>query len=77
MLHLLGSQRRSLRDDLHLIIGNIWSGIEWKMHQRPDTPYRQGYRKYSNHQFMANGISNKFLKHKLPFLNAHAHHVRL
>ena len=65
LFHLLCSQRRSLRDDLYLIICNIWSRIERQMHKRPDTPYRQGYREYSNHQFVANGISNKFLKHKL------------
>ena len=67
LLHLLRSERRRLGDNLHLIVGNIRRGIERKMDERNDAPDDEGYRENSHHQFVANGVSNQFLKHNLFF----------
>ena len=53
--------------DLHLIVGNIWCGIERKMDERNDAPDDEGYRENSHHQLVADGVSNQFLKHNLSF----------
>ena len=67
LLHLLRSERRRLGDNLHLIVGNIRRGIEREMDERNDAPDDEGYRENSHHQFVADGVSNQFLKHNLSF----------
>ena len=67
LLHLLRSERRRLSDDLNLIVGNIWCGIERKMDERNDAPDDKGYRENTHHQLVADGVSNQFLKHNLSF----------
>ena len=70
LFHLLRSERRSLGYHLHLVVGDVGSGVERQMNERPHTPHDKGKRGYTHNELVVDGICDEFLKHdiKTPLL---------